>query len=138
MSLAAAVVSGCAANPDGTLYRTTVNGPDGSSPQEVVLGDATGLVTGIEPAPVDDPNAFDPPTVSADPDDPNALVLRWSNGACDHAAIAFKRSGARFVISIDPRTPMFGSCTANLLFRSIRIRLSEPIGPNSIDLPSAR
>ena len=45
------MVSACAKDPAGTLFRTTVEGPDGSYAQEVVLGDQTGLVTVIVPPP---------------------------------------------------------------------------------------
>ena len=137
LALLVLVVAGCSGDPPGALFRTTVAGPDDAYAQEVVLGDRTGLVVGLEPFPIDSADGFDPPTVEIDPDDPNALVFRWANGACDHPAISFARSGDRYVISVNPR-PGFGSCMAILLFRAVRIRLSEPIAPDRIDLPVAR
>ena len=131
--LAAIVVSACAVDPAGTAFRTTVAAPDGSYAQEVVLGDQTGLVTGIDPLTWDGENAFDPPAVAVDEHDPKALVFRWANGACDQPAIAFSRSGDRFTLRVDPREK-FGSCMAILLFRSIRIHLTEPIAPDRIDV----
>lgn len=130
--LAAIVVSACGGDPAGTLFRTTVAGADGSYAQEVVLGDQTGLVTRIDPTVWDDQSAFDSPTVASDEHDPNALVLRWGNGACDRPAIAFSRSGDRFDLRLDPREKV-GACMAILLLRSIRIHLSEPIAPDRID-----
>jgi hypothetical protein len=131
------LLSACAGDPAGTIFRTTVEGPDGTYAQEVVLGDRTGLVTGIEPADLGDQNAFDPPTVAIDGGNPNTLIFRWSNGACDRPAIALSRSGDRFDLRVDPREK-FGSCMAILLFRSIRIHLTEPIPPARIDICCAR
>jgi hypothetical protein len=135
-ALVASVVAGCRADPTGALFRTTVGEPE-SYDQEVVLGDRTGLVVGLEPYPILPTDQFDPPSVSIDPDDPNTLVYRWANGACDRPAISFARSGDRFVISVNPRGSL-GPCMAILLFRAVRIRLSEPIAPDRIDLPVAR
>jgi hypothetical protein len=131
--LAAIVMSACTADPAGTTFRTTVEAPDGSYAQEVILGDQTGLVTGIGPGALGDQNAFDPPTVAIDEGDPNTLIFRWANGACDRPAIALSRSGERFALRVDPREKV-GSCMAILLFRSIRIHLTEPIAPAQIDI----
>jgi hypothetical protein len=129
-SLVAVLVVACAGDPAGTLFRTTVVGPDGSYAQEVVLGDRTGLVEAIEPAEL---IGVDEPEVVNDEDDANALIFRWSNGACDRPAISFTRSGERFDLRVAFRQK-FGSCMAILLFRAIRIRLTEPIAPNRIDV----
>jgi hypothetical protein len=131
--LAAILVSACGGDPAGTVFRTTVAGQDGSYALEVVLGDQTGLVTGIEPSDWDGGSAFDLPTVAIDEHDPNTLVFRWGNGACDRPAISFFRSGDRFSLRVDPREN-FGSCMAILLLRSIRIHLTEPIAPDGIDI----
>lgn len=131
--LAAIVMSACGGDPAGTIFRTTVEGPDGSYAQEVILGDQTGLVTGIDPSTLDGQSAFDPPTVAIDEHDPNTLIFRWANGACDRPAITLSRSGDRFDLRVDPREK-FGSCMAILLFRSIRIHLTEPIAPARIDI----
>ncbi len=131
--LAAIAVSACARDPAGTLFRTTVEAPDGSYAQEVVLGDQTGLVTGIDPSAWDGESAFDPPTVAIDEHDPSTLIFRWANGACDRPAISFSSSGDRFRLHVDPRAK-FGACMAILLRRSIRIHLTEPIAPHRIDI----
>ncbi len=131
--LAVTVVWACGGDPVGTLFRTTVEGSDASYPQEVVLGDQTGLVTGIEPLAWDGQSAFDPTTVTVDAHDPNTLVFQWSNGACDRPAISFSRSSDRFELRVDPRA-QFGSCMAILLFRAIRIHLTEPVAPARIDI----
>lgn len=129
-ALVALFVLACAGDPGGTLFRTTVAGPDGDYAQEVVLGDRTGLVEAIEPVEL---VAAEDPQVVLDEDSANALIFRWSNGACDRPAISFSRSGERFDLRVDPREK-FGSCMAILLFRAIRIRLTEPIAPNMIDV----
>jgi hypothetical protein len=131
--LVAVLVSACGRDPSGTIFRTTVAGEDGSYALEVVLGDQTGLVTGIEPAVWDGASAFDLPTVAIDEHDPSTFVFQWGNGACDRPAISFSKSGDRLNLRVDPREN-FGSCMAILLLRSIRIHLSEPIASDRIDI----
>ena len=131
--LAAVLLAACAGDPSGTIFRTTVESRDGSYPQEVVFGDKTGLVTGIEPFAWDGQSAFDPPALAIDEHDPNTLIFQWGNGACDRPAIAFSRSGDRFGLRVDPRASP-GSCMALLLFRAVRIHLAEPIAPDRIDI----
>ena len=135
VSLVAVVVliAGCASDPRGTLFRTTVAGPDGSYAQEVVLGDQTGLVTSIEPAEIDGPDGFDPPSVASDPDDPTTLIFRWSNGACDRPAISFSRSSEHVWLRVEFREKL-GGCMAILLFRAIRIHLSQAIPAEQIEV----
>ena len=128
-ALVALLVAACAGDPAGTLFRTTVGDPDEGYAQEVVLGDRTGLVEAIEPAEL---TAAQDPVVAIDEDDANALIFRWSNGACDRPAISFSRSGDRFDLRVDPRRRFLSSCMAILLFRAIRIRLTEPIALNRI------
>ena len=136
IALFALLAAGCG-DPAGRIFRTTVAGPDGSYAQEVVLGDQTGLVVGLEPGEIGANDAFDPPSVSSDPADPNTLVFRWSNGACDHPAISLVRSGDRYRISVNPR-PSLGACMAILLFRAVRIRFSEAVAPAEVEVPTTR
>ncbi len=126
-------VSACGGEPPGKLYRTTVQNPNGSYAQEVVLGDQTGLVVGVDPSMWDGRTVYDPPTVVIDAQDPMALIFRWANGACDHPAITFSRSGDRFALRVDPRESS-GTCVGILLYRAVRIRLTDPISPDQIDI----
>ena len=133
----AALVAACGADPSGALFRTTVVSPDGSYDQEVVLGDTTGLVTGIEAFPLDGPVGYDPPTIAIDPTDPRTVIFRWSNGACDRPAISFVRLNDQLSIKVSPR-PQGGACMAILLFRAIRIHFKEPVPPEQIEVASPR
>jgi hypothetical protein len=117
--LAAIVMSACGGDPAGAIFRTTVEGPDGSYAQEVVLGDQTGLVTGIDPSTWDGQGGFDPPIVAIDEHNPNTLIFRWANGACDRPAIAFS-----------------GLATGSI-FVSTHARSSAPVWRSSWTVPSA-
>jgi hypothetical protein len=140
LAVLAALVAGCgiALPPDGTLFRTTVVGPDEAYPQEVVLGDRTGLVVGISPFPIDGPEGYDPPTVAVDPADSKTLIFRWGNGACDRPAITLVRLNNRLSMKVDPRPQAFGSCGAILLFRAVRIHFSQHVAPAEIELVGPR
>ncbi|MES1239429.1 MAG: hypothetical protein ABUL57_01055 [Chloroflexota bacterium] len=141
LTLIAPLLAACGvfagADPSGTLFRTTVASPDGSYVQEVVLGDQTGLVTGIEPVEIVDASGFDPPTIEADEGQKNTLVFRWANGACDRPAISFVRLQDHLSIKVSPR-PQGGACMAILLFRAVRIHFKEPVDPATIEVASPR
>jgi hypothetical protein len=131
--LLVALLAGCARDPAGTLFRTTVAAPDGSYPQEVVLGDRTGLVLRILPADWNGQGGFDPASVVNLPGDRNVLIFRWSSGACDRPAIALSAIGDRFELRVDPR-PKLGACEAILLLRAIRIDVIESIPAERVDI----
>ena len=107
--------------------------PDGSYAMPVVLGDQTGLVTAIESAPGE--GGGDLPSVQPDPDDPNAVNVTWGTGACDDdTGIALQRSGARFRMDIVVNAGFSLGCTAQLLFRGLRVRFSEAVPADAIDV----
>jgi len=122
--------------PAGTLFNATIQQPDGSNPLPVVLGDETGLVTGIEVVSIDWPagvgGSTDGPFVQPDTSDPNAIVVFWITGACENdVAMSFKPVGAGFDLHVAVHGK-FGSCTANALFRQLRIRFSRSIPATQI------
>lgn len=130
--LLAAVSTACQP-PAGTLFRTTVVEPDGSYPMPVVLGDQTGLVVSVEPAPGVNPDSH-LPNIQPDPTDPNALILSWGTGACDdESVVSFQRSATGLRLDVEVRNGFsLGGCIGMLLFRGLRIRFSTPI-PDSIE-----
>lgn len=134
----AALVVACGP-PAGTLFRATLTSPGGSYPLPITLGDTTGLVVSIEPLMLQDWPG-DGLTVTADPGDPNALVLSWLGGACeDETVILFWPVEDRYGMSVAPRDGpgLLGGCPAIGLFRAIRITLSKPVAPESISFASA-
>jgi hypothetical protein len=125
--------------PAGTLFHATLSSPDGSYSMPVTLGDTTGLVLSMEPtARVE--WLGDQPIVTADPADPNVLILSWMGGACeDETVIGFWPAEDRFGMYVSPRgaTPLFGGCPAIGLPRALRITLSAPVAPDRITFGSA-
>jgi hypothetical protein len=100
----------------------------------VVLSDETGLVTGIESAPMD-PAADAELVARADPTDPSAFIISWLGGACDNdASLTFKRLEAAYVlnVAVHGKITFPGGCTANGIFRDVRIVTSSPIPIDSI------
>jgi hypothetical protein len=112
--------------PAGTPFRTTVLQPDGSYPIPVLLGDQTGLVVAIESAVVEDPGGL--PNVRPDPVDPNAVIVVWGTGACDDDVdVSFRRSSPGYRLDIEVHAGFTFGCSAQLLFRALRIRFSEAV-----------
>jgi hypothetical protein len=136
LALGALLVVAAAAcgTPAGAVFKTTAIQPDGSYPMPVALGDLTGLVVAIESAMGEPAGAFDEPSVRQDPNDAKAVILTFFTGACDDdAAVSFRRSDTGFVLRVDVREGFsLGGCTAQLLIRGLRIRLSEPVTVDSI------
>jgi hypothetical protein len=98
-----------------------------------VLGDQTGLVTAIESAPGEGDG--EGPSVRPDPDDPKAVIVSWGTGACDDdTGVALQRSGAGFRMDIDVHEGFNLGCTAQLLFRGLRVRFSEAVPADAIDV----
>lgn len=130
--LATAVVA--CVPPSGRLFHTTLTTPDGSYSLPVTLGDQTYLVVGFEPGPTD-PFPDVEPTVRSDPADPKAMILTWVGGACeDESVVVFHPGGGRYDLSVSPRGGLFGFCPAIGILRAVRIRTSEPIAIDLIDV----
>ena len=120
--------------PSGRLFHTTLTSSDGSYPLPVTLGDQTNLVVDIEPGPTEPFPAVEP-FVRSDPANPNALILTWLGGACeDESVVVFHPGGGRYDLAVSSRGGLFGGCPAIGLLRAIRIRTSEPVAIDLIDV----
>jgi hypothetical protein len=131
--LVAASIVGCAGpqGPEPRLFRTAL--PLGYQPLPVVLGDQTGLVTGI--GPVADPQGDDElPVILGDPGDPMAFVITWVGSVCDeNAALSFKskEGGYRLQLSVSPGA--LGCQLLTAVPRGVRIVTSTAIPVSSIE-----
>jgi hypothetical protein len=104
-------------------------------PLPVVLSDETGLVTGIASAPKDPSGRYIELAARADPTDPNAFIVSWLGGACDNdASLNFSRHEGKYVlnVAVHGKFGFPGGCTANGIFRDVRIVTSSPIPVESI------
>lgn len=131
----AAVVAACSGPSPSRQFRTVLHYPDEVAPFPVVLSDETSLVTGIEPAPADPQFDYSEPAARADPTDPNAFFIRWLGGACDNDALLwFTRGDGAYSLSIEVHGKFGfpGGCTANGIFRDVRIVTSSPVPIESI------
>jgi hypothetical protein len=138
-ALLVALLAGGCGPPAGTLFRTTLSNADGSYSMPFTLGDTTGLVVSIEPT-VLEAWPGDEPAVTADPADPNVLILSWMGGACEDETVAgFWPVDDRFGMYVAPRAGSggFGGCPAIGLLRAVRITLSAPVAPDLISFSSA-
>jgi hypothetical protein len=125
--------------PAGTLFKTTLTTEDGSYPMPVTLGDTTGMVVSVEPTTV---AAWpgDEPAVTAEPGNPNVLILSWMGGACEsETVVGFWPVDGGFGMYVAPRggPGLGGGCPAIGLFRAVRITLTEPVAPGLISFSSA-
>jgi hypothetical protein len=129
----AVVVTACGP-PSGRLFHTTLTTPDGVYSLPVTLGDQTDLVVGFEPGPTE-PFPELQPAVRSDPADPNAMIVTWVGGACeDESVVVFHPGGGRYDLAVSPRGGLFASCPAIGIFRAVRIRTSEPVPIDLIDV----
>jgi hypothetical protein len=130
----ALLLAACGAPPAGTRFEATVAAPDGSYAMPVILGDSTGLVRSIAAAPGEPGEGFDRLSITTDPQDANALLVAWPSGACeDNTTMSFVRLNEGFGLYAYVNGGIaFGGCPAILLFRRIRIVLSEPVAPQAI------
>jgi hypothetical protein len=132
--LSAATVAACSGPSPSRQFRAVLQVSAEAPPLPVVLSDETGLVTGIESAPMD-PAADSELAARADPTDPSAFIISWLGGACDNdASLTFKRLEAAYVlnVAVHGKITFPGGCTANGIFRDVRIVTSSPIPIDSI------
>jgi hypothetical protein len=127
--LVAFLVATCG-SPVGHELRTNL--PTGDySPLQVVLSDATGLVTGIEPAEAD-PQADAKAVIEVDPADPAAFIVTWLGGLCEsEAVLTFRSSESSYFLHVEVHRGG-GGCPAMAVSRSLRVRTSNPIPAESI------
>lgn len=114
------------------VFRTRLVMPDGTFGVQVMLRDATGLVTGIAAPPATKPwfeAAIDNPDGR-----PDALLYTWLGGACDTVTtITFERTGSRFRLRATTETTG-DSCILIGLGRQLLIQLDEPIDAGLVNL----
>jgi hypothetical protein len=130
----AVVVSACLP-PAGRLFRLTLTTVYGSRGQPVVLGDQTGLVTGLEqidPTAAGFDGAQEEPMVKPDPSDATAILVGWVGGECDSDdAISFAPSASGDTLRIDLHVPPL-PCGAAAIGHGIRIRLTKALDTTAI------
>src|SRR5258706_9633273 len=98
--LTAAAVAACSGPSPNRQFKAVLQVSVEAPPLPVVLSDETGLVTGIESAPID-PGAGAEPAARADPTDPNAFIVGWLGGDCDNdASLTFKRLEGAYVVNV--------------------------------------
>ena len=118
--------------PEPRLFRTTLPQPV-DQPLPVVLGDETGLVTGI--GPVADPQGDQvQPVALADPGDPRAFVITWLGSPCDkEVALSFKSHEGGYLLQLAvPQST--GGCPMVGYPRGVRIVSSTAIPVSSIEV----
>jgi hypothetical protein len=117
--------------PPGTVFRTTLTGPDQSDTLPIALGDQTALVTGIEQAEGDP--TVNAPILQADPTDSNALIVRWLGGLCDNdVALSLAPTESGYALHLEVHGKIGLGCPAVGVIRGLRIMTSKPIRVDSI------
>ena len=103
-------------------------------PYPVVLSDETGLVTRIEPGPIDPGLDYGKPAIRADPTDPNAFIVSWGGGPGKDAALVFKAFQDGYLLGLDAHSGSGfpGGTTGELVLRDVRIVTLTPIPLESI------
>lgn len=131
--LVAVALAACSAPPSSRLFQTDLR-PGGDRPYPVVLSDETGLVTGIEPGPMEPGFDYGEPAIRADPINPNAFILSWGGGPGEDAALFFKAFQDGYLLGLEAHTGsgLFGGSTGELVLRDVRITTSSPIALESI------
>lgn len=130
------VLASCLPAPTGRLWRTTLSSA-GQEALPVTLRDETGLVTGIEPAPMDAADAPGLPAVQADPSDPLAFLVIWLGGCDTDAQLGFQPShqaSGQYELHVSMGSPggLGGGCAPVAVGRGLRIHTTTPIPIGSI------
>jgi len=132
VGLILAVLLAACAPPAGTLFRLTLVDPQGDFPLPIAMGDQTGKVVEIEADPWDTSWEL-VPSITADAKDPNVLIVRWMGGACDNdASLAFYDAASGPALDLTTHGKIGLGCTAQGIYRGIRITTTEPVAPDSI------
>jgi hypothetical protein len=132
--LSAAAVAACSPSPS-RQFSAVLQFSNDAAPLPAVLSDETGLVTGIESAPMDPLAGYADAAARADPTDPSAFIISWLGGACDNdASLTFTRHEEGYVlnVAVHGKVGFPGGCTMNGIFRDVRVVTSSPIPVDSI------
>jgi hypothetical protein len=133
--LSGAAVAACSGPSPSRPFSAVLQVTEETQPLPVVLSDETGLVTGIASWPMDPRADYAELAALADPTDPNAFIVRWLGGACDHdGSLTFKRHEEGYVlnVTVHGNVGFLGGCTMNGIYRDVRIVTSSPIPVDSI------
>ena len=133
--LSAAAVTACSGPSPSRQFSAVLQFSEGAQPLPAVLSDETGLVRRIASAPMDPRADYAELAARADPTDPNAFIVRWLGGACDHdASLTFKRHEEGYVLNVAVHGNIGypGGCTMLGIPRDVRIVTSSPIPVDSI------
>lgn len=108
------------------------------SRMDVILTDTTGLV--LEMKAGGDVRGGNP--VAAVSGRSDLIVVKWLSGGCDdYARLALRPLGDRYELSVtQSSTPIDWGCSYNFLLgfqRSVTLRLSTPVSPESIEFRQA-
>lgn len=128
-------VAGCSEPSSSGTFTAKLETSDGSYPLPLVLTDETGLVTGMEAAAPDPTLDYSDLVARSDPANANAFIVSWLGGACDkNASLSFKTSEGVYELHVTTHGNIGfpGGCTANGIFRDIRILTSKPLPIDSI------
>ena len=132
--LVTVVVAACSAPIPSRLFQTDLRFSEEAAPYPVVLSDETGLVTGIESAPVDLRFDYGKPAIRADPTNSSAFILSWGGGPGKDSALFYKAFRDGYLLRLEAHSgsgfPVGG--TLSLIFRDVRIVTSSPIPLGSI------
>jgi hypothetical protein len=130
----ATAVAACSEAPS-RQFNAVLQVTEETQPLPVVLSDETGLVTGMASGPMDPRADYSELVALADPTDPNAFIVRWLGGACDHdGSLTFKRHEEGYVlnVTVHDNRGFLGGCVMLGIYRDVRIVTSSPIPVDSI------
>ena len=129
-----AVVFTVACVPSRGQFRLEYPGRELVDPVAITITDRTGLIAGVAVAPPDIPGREGEVTVK--PGEPAVLIVTWVGGMCDQTTeLVFERTatGFRFV----EHTERADACLLAAIGRSLAIRLSTPIAPETVEFVAA-
>src|SRR6476469_9691171 len=99
--LSAAAITACSGPSPSRQFNAVLPFAEEAYRLPVVLSDETGLVTGIASMPMDPRADYAEVAALADPNDPNAFIVRWLGGACDHdGVLTFRRHEEGYVLNV--------------------------------------
>jgi hypothetical protein len=132
LAISLAFLGAACQTPAGNVFKAIVLQPDGSYAMPVALRDRTGLITAIEPV-NGEWSSGDLPTVKLDGVYPMSVVVSWGTGACvDDTGLSFDRTADGYNVNIQVHSGLVFACSAQLLVRGLRVRLSESVPIGSI------
>jgi hypothetical protein len=133
--LSVTAVAACSGSSPSRQFSAVLQFSAQAQPLPVALSDETGLVTGIESAPMDPGNNHTELVARADPTNPHAFIISWLGGACDNdASLTFKRHEDDYVlnVAVHDKVGFPGGCPMIGIPRDVRIVTMSAIPVGSI------